>query len=165
MKTKLIYLIFIFLVVSCQINNSENNTIQNTKTIHKIKWLIGYWKLNSTEGVSTEIWNKENDSLYTGTGLLVKDKDTLFSEKFELKQINDDLFYVATVKGQNDDKPISFKFTEIKNGEFNFVNLQHDFPTHIIYKNPQPDFLCVRIEGTQNGKFAKSDFSFLRITK
>ncbi len=146
-------------------NQKEEVSESKLPTIAHLQWLSGTWKSVSNDGIGYEIWKKENDSLMNGAGYFIKGNDTLFSEKFELRQKGTDLFYVATVKGQNNEQPVPFKFTEFNKGEFNFVNIAHDFPNRIIYKNPQPDFLCVRIEGTKNGKPSKSDFNFLKVSK
>lgn len=168
MRLILKYSTLIFAFYSCSQNHSDiQNKIVNDSKINSItylKWLVGTWKSVSKDGILFEIWKKENDSLITGQGFLISANDTLFSEKLELRQTGINLFYIATVKGQNNEQPVSFTFTEFNKGEFNFVNKDHDFPQRIIYKNPQPDFLCVRIEGTQNGKFRKSDSNFLKIS-
>lgn len=98
-----------------------------------------------------------------GHGFFISGKDTVFSEKLELKQVGQDLFYIPTVADQNGGKPVPFKFSGIDKGEYLFVNAEHDFPQRIIYKNPQPDFLSARIEGQKDGKFRKEDFNFLKI--
>ncbi|MCE3259412.1 MAG: hypothetical protein K0S12_1053 [Bacteroidetes bacterium] len=142
-----------------------NEPVSKGLTIKHLHWLAGTWQFNSSDGTFFEIWKKENDSLLTGNGYFIKGKDTLFSEKLELQQKGSDLFYVATVPDQNNGQPVPFRFMEFNKGEYNFVNTEHDFPQRIIYKNPQPDFLCVRIEGTQQGKLRKEDFNFLKVAK
>jgi hypothetical protein len=165
MRLTLKYFILAFIFCSCNENHpgSQNKGDEILQIIAHLKWLTGTWKSVSNEGILYEVWKKENDSLISGQGFLISGTDTLFSEKLELQQKGKDLFYVATVKGQNNEQPVSFKFIEFNKGEFNFVNKDHDFPQRIIYKNPQPDFLCTRIEGTKNGKFRKSDSNFLKV--
>jgi len=168
MRFTLKHIIFIFAFYSCNQNhsNSRNNIEDESglNTIEHLKWLTGNWKSVSTKGIFYETWKKENDTMFSGRGFFISGNDTLFSEKLQLQQRGTSLFYIATVKGQNNEQPVEFKFTEFNKGEFNFVNKDHDFPQRIIYKNPQPDFLCTRIEGTQNGKFRKSDSNFLKIS-
>jgi len=145
-------------------NFDDNEPISKGLTIKHLQWLIGTWKFVNNDGsIMYEAWKKENDSLYTGHGYVIAGKDTVFSEKLALQQKGTDLFYIPTVSGQNNNQPVLFKFIEFNKGEYIFVNKEHDFPQRIIYKNPQPDFLCARIEGTQNGKFHKEDFNFLKV--
>ncbi|MCE3227895.1 MAG: hypothetical protein K0S32_2446 [Bacteroidetes bacterium] len=142
-----------------------NEPVSKNMTLKHFDWLEGTWQFNSSDGMSMEIWKKENDSLITGNGYFIKGKDTLFAEKLEIQQKGSDLFYVATIAEQNNGQPVPFRFMEFNKGEYNFVNKDHDFPQRIIYKNPQPDFLCVRIEGTEKGKLRKEDFNFLKVKK
>ncbi len=131
---------------SCGGGQTDSKAEEKLKTISHLQWLTGTWKSVSSEGTLYEVWKKESDSLMSGHGFLISGTDTLFSERLQLKQSGQDLLYIATVQGQNNEKPVPFKFSEFNKGEFNFVNLAHDFPQRIIYKNPQPDFLCTRIE-------------------
>jgi hypothetical protein len=132
-------------------------------TIKHMHWLAGTWKSVNKNEISYEIWEKENDTLMRGRSFVMVDKDTVFSERLQIVQRGRDLFYIPSVRDQNKGQAVPFKFMEFNKGEFNFVNKDHDFPQRIIYKNPQPDFLCARIEGTQGGKFQKINFNFLKI--
>jgi hypothetical protein len=163
-------IIFLPLIILCSCSSDHkpltemNEPVSKGMTVKHFDWLAGTWQFNASNGgISLEIWKKQNDSLITGNGYFIKGKDTLFSEKLEIQQKGNDLFYVATIAEQNNGQPVPFRFMEFNKGEYNFVNKDHDFPNRIIYKNPQPDFLVVRIEGTENGKFRKEDFSFLKV--
>lgn len=158
--------ILLILLNSCSTKTDSslsNETISKGITIKNFHWLVGTWKSTTNQGISYEIWKKENDTLLSGHGYVISNADTVFSEKLKLVQRNADLFYIPEVSDQNNSKPIFFKFMEFDKGEYNFVNKDHDFPQRITYKNPQPDFLCVRIDGTQNGKLRKVDFNFLKV--
>jgi hypothetical protein len=154
------YFIYIFLFVSF---NSCNQNIEQNNSIGRLNWLIGNWKTVADKTTTFEIWTKLNDSTFSGKSFSIYGKDTLFSETISLKQSKNCLFYIPTVKDQNNQKPVKFKFVGCKQGEFIFENREHDFPQRIIYKNPQIDFLCARIEGVQNGKFIKEDFNFVKV--
>lgn len=143
-----------------KININHKEVLVN---INNVYWLIGTWKSVKGDEVSFEIWKKENDTLLNGRSFVLLKNDTVFSEKMQIIQRGTDLFYIPTVSDQNNAEPVTFKFMNFDKGEFSFVNKDHDFPQRIIYKNPQPDFLCVRIEGTKNGKSQKIDFNFLKV--
>ncbi|MCW3077980.1 MAG: hypothetical protein JWO32_2589 [Bacteroidetes bacterium] len=158
--------ILMIILASCsdlQNNFFPNDAVSKGITIKNLNWLAGTWKSVSNQGISYEIWKKENDTLLTGRGFVISNADTVFSERLKLVQRNSELFYSAAVSDQNKGRPVFFKFMEFDKGEFSFVNKDHDFPQRIIYKNPQPDFLCVRIEGTENEKLRKVDFNFLKV--
>jgi len=161
---KTILVPFILFIHSCSNPNQiVEEPVSKGITLKHLGWLVGTWKSVKGEEISYEIWKKENDTLYTGNGFVIVKEDTVFSEKLQFLQRGSDLFYIPSVKDQNNGEPVEFKFMGFNEGEFNFVNKDHDFPQHIIYKNPQPDFLCARIEGTKNGKFMKVDFNFLKV--
>lgn len=159
-------LLFIFtILVLCRCNNNSGNegVMPSEPAIKYFKWLSGTWKFTTTDGTLFEIWSTESDTTIKGRGLFIAGTDTTFSEELKLLQRGNDLFYVATVANQNNGQPVYFKYSGINKGEYLFVNKEHDFPQRIIYKNPQPDFLCVRIEGEVKGKHRQEDFNFLKI--
>ena len=159
------YILFVFVAYSCTQNSEagKNNPVSQVNSIEHFNWLVGTWKSSSQNTVIYETWVKTGHNIFSGNSFALSEKDTLFSEKIALQQIGNDLYYTPTVNNQNEGKPVPFKFIENNNGEFIFENKEHDFPQRIIYKNPQPDFLCARIEGLKNGKFTKEDFNFVKV--
>lgn len=165
MKKLLCFGLTALLATNCG-NNRQNYSEESVSpgiTLKHLAWLNGTWKSVVNNEISYEIWKQENDTVMKGHGFTLFGKDTVFSEKLSLIQKGKDIFYIPAVKDQNKGKAVEFKFMEFNKGEFNFVNPYHGFPQRIIYKNPQPDFLCARIEGTQDGKFRKIDFNFLKV--
>jgi hypothetical protein len=66
----------------------------------------------SDGGTLTETWKKANDSTYNGQAYFMKGTDTIHTEKILLQQVEDELSYNTTIKGQNDDEPVSFILTD-----------------------------------------------------
>lgn len=128
---------------------------QKSKEISKIagiNWLLGKWENKSANGNLLEIWTKANDSLFIGESYYIKEKDTLHSEKIELKQKGEELYYISTIKGQDNDKPITYKLnTEIEK-QFVFENPKNNYPRKIVYKTIEKDHLLIEISGIQLGK-------------
>ncbi|MBA3665207.1 MAG: hypothetical protein H0W61_13490 [Bacteroidetes bacterium] len=161
---RLTFLILALVIIACTPSSTINGECASPGvTIKHLQWLVGTWKSVKGKEISYEIWTQENDSLLKGIGYVLLNADTVFSEKLQIVQNGNELFYVPAVGNQNNGQPVYFKFMEFNKGEFNFVNKDHDFPQRIIYKNPQPDFLCARIEGTKEGKLTKVDFNFLKV--
>lgn len=135
---------------------------QKSKEVSKIvgkDWLLGKWENKSDEGNLLEIWKKENDSLFIGESYFIKEKDTLHSEKIQLKQQGENLLYIATVKGQNDDKPITFKHNIEIAKQLVFENPQHDYPRKIVYKPFAKGHLLIEISGIQQEKPSSARYS------
>lgn len=157
------FLVFIF---SCNSRttkeNNDNKITTDLSKINQMEWVVGKWENLSSNGDLYETWTKINDSTFTGRSFMIAKNDTVFSENISIKFRNNDLFYIPTVRNQNNELPILFKFIAIENGELIFENKEHGFPQRIIYKNPSQDSLYARIEGIEKGIFKKEEFAMMR---
>ncbi|MDI5898437.1 DUF6265 family protein [Flavobacterium yafengii] len=155
-KTTLILLLLA--IVSCK--NSDSNKNEKIKAA---SWLLGNWENKSADGNLTENWEKVNDSTYQAQSYYIKEKDTLHFESITLQQKGENLTYTATVKGQNNDKPVAFKLTIGTEKQLAFENLKHDYPQKISYTQITPDSLVAKISGIQQGKPSSEQFSMKKI--
>lgn len=152
MKKAILFLIIILAFISCQ----------KSKSISKIvvaNWLLGKWENKSANGNLLEIWKKANDSLFIGESYFIKEKDTLHSEKIELKQKGEELYYISTIKEQNNDQSVTFKHNiEIKK-QLVFENPKNDYPRKIVYKTIGNDLLLIEISGIQQKRQSSTRYS------
>ena len=142
---------------------SETATEHSAKEyrLEKLQWILGEWQMESPDGVFVEKWQKETDTSYSGEGSLTNAKgEVLFSEKLRLEQRGNELWYIPTIASQNNGQPVLFKEKTIADNSVIFENPEHDFPQRIIYEKPSDTTLTARIEGKQNGKDAKEEYSF-----
>ena len=138
----------LLMFISCQ-NKSE----KKFDKLEKMNWLLGNWENEMPEGVLPETWTKENDSTFSGTTyFIINKKDTVHSEAIILKQLNDELIYRPTVKGQNNDEPVDFKLSSESENSFSFENTKHDYPQKIVYKKVNETNMVATISGMQQGK-------------
>lgn len=144
-KITLFALVLTFL--SCQ----KKETVEKDK-IKKADWLIGKWENTSPDGVLTENWEKVNDSTFSAASYFIKEADTIHFESIVLAQKGEGLTYIATVKGQNDGKPVAFPSTSETENKLVFENLQHDYPQKITYTKGANNTLTAEISGKLNGK-------------
>ncbi len=167
MKKTTFVLILAIIISNCreQTRNESTNNTSEFKSIDKFHWILGTWSNTTNDSKLFEIWEKENDSTYSGISYMLVKNDTTFYETIKLISIGQDLFYIPTVNDQNDDQPISFKLISEINKKFIFENKKHDFPQRIIYYNSEPGILNTRIEGIQEGIFHKEEFIFKRNKK
>jgi hypothetical protein len=152
MKKAILFLTTILIFTSCE----------KSKEVSKIvvaDWLLGKWENNSDGGNLSETWEKVNDSIFIGESYFVKGKDTLHSEKIQMKQKGDNLFYIATVKGQNNGKPVTFIHNDTIVKQLVFENPKHDFPQKISYSQITKDSIVIEISGIQQGKPSSERFS------
>ncbi|WP_281310237.1 DUF6265 family protein [Flavobacterium flavigenum] len=147
MLQKITLIAFIIAFVSCQ----KKESIEKDK-IKKADWLIGNWENKNPDGVLTENWEKVNDSTFSATSYFIKGKDTLHFESIILAQLGETLTYKATVKGQNENKPVFFPSTLESDKQLVFENPKHDYPQKITYTKGANNTLTAEISGKLNGK-------------
>ena len=150
-------LLAILLLASCQ-----NKSDKKFDKIEKMNWLIGSWEQKLPEGTVVESWEKQNDSTFIGGSYFVKGKDTIHSENVVLTQTKEDLFYIPTVRGQNNDEPVTFKLTSDAENTFVFENPAHDYPQKITYKKVSDTNLLASISGKQQGKESSENYPMKR---
>lgn len=132
-------------------------------SIDKIKWLMGTWENKSSRGSIYETWTKVSATEMNGKSYALKDLDTIFFETIKLVQEPEGLFYIPTVKNQNDMLPVIFTLKSISESEMIFENPDHDFPQMISYSLIEPDSLVAEISGIKNGNLRKQQFPMKRI--
>ncbi|MFE3869330.1 DUF6265 family protein [Flavobacterium sp. LS2P90] len=155
-KTTLILLLLA--IVSCK--NSDSNEKDKIKAA---RWILGNWGNKSADGKLSETWKKVNDSTFQAQSYFIKEKDTLHFESITIQQKGEELSYSATVKGQNSDKPVTFKLTNSTEKQLVFENPKHDYPKKIIYTQINKDGLVAEISGTLEGKPSSEKFSMKKI--
>ena len=157
MFQKITFLTLLLVVVSCQKKDSAEKD--------KIKiadWLIGNWENTSPDGVLTENWQKLNDSTFSAASYLIKGKDTIHFESIILAQKGETLSYLATVKGQNDDKPVAFPSTAASDKQLVFENPKHDYPQKITYTKGASNTLTAEVTGRLQGKLTTERFIMVK---
>lgn len=155
MKNKITILVLLLAFTACKNSNSEGTEKDKIKLAH---WLLGNWENKSVEGSLTENWEKVNDSTYKATSYFTKGKDTLHFESINLQQKGETLTYIATVQGQNDDKPVAFNLITATDKQLVFENLKNDYPQKISYTQISKDSLVTEISGMQQGKISSEKY-------
>jgi hypothetical protein len=133
------------------------------RQIEKANWLIGEWKNNSETEKVTEIWEKENDSVYAGKSYSLHNADTTSSERIRLEEHGDKLFYIPVVKNQNAGEVVKFTLVSWKANQLTFENPAHDFPQKISYSLITNDSLFAEISGMYKGKQQSEKFPMHRV--
>ena len=137
----------------------------NFGKIEKANWLLGKWANTNPKRTLLEVWKKENDSTYIGQGYMVRNQDTTETESIRLEQRAKQLFYVPTVKGQNNNAPVRFTLTQQTENQVVFENLQHDFPQKITYTLIYRDSLFAEVSGKIQGVERSQKFPMKRVGK
>lgn len=135
----------ILLILTSSLACSQKNNIKN------LNFLIRTWKAENKN--SYEIWQKKSNKLH-GSSYKIKNEQKIISEKLEIKEIENDIIYKATVFNQNNGKGIPFKLKVLENSIFSFENIKHDFPKKIQYKILNEKELYVSVLGANNTGFS-----------
>lgn len=159
MYTKITALFLVLAIVNCKNGDSDKNEKEKIKMVH---WLLGTWENKSADGVLSEIWTKTNDSTYQAQSFFIKEKDTIHFETIVLQQVGEDLMYSATIKGQNEDKPVAFSLAEMTENQLVFENQKHDYPQKISYKKAPNSKLITTISGLINGKISNEKYTLVK---
>ena len=152
MKKVILLLIVTTAIIACKKSEKQNK-------LQIADWLIGTWENKSDEGNMIETWTKTNDSLYVGASYFIREKDTLHSESIKLTRNADAVLYVSTVKGQNNNQPVTFQLTKQTPKQLVFENPKHDFPKKIVYQQITADSLVAAISGMQQGKTSSESYA------
>ncbi|MFP8894067.1 DUF6265 family protein [Chryseobacterium sp. EZn1] len=140
-------------------------TIKQKKDIQKVEWLIGTWENKTQKGSIYETWTKSGQNEFSGKSYSVKDKDTIVFENIRLLQEKNGLYYIPTVKNQNDGLPVRFVAKAISENQLVFENPQHDFPQIIAYTKITSDSLITEISGTKNGQNRRQTFPMKKVKR
>ncbi len=159
-QNQLVMLTLMGMLIACD-NNSAPTTFGNKIT--KASWMIGQWQNSSPQGVLSENWKQENDSMFSGESFFVVGKDTLFSEAIQIIQEKDELFYIPTVPDQNNGLPVRFKLTTESDSILVFENPDHDFPQRIKYMRIGKDSIVAEISGQSKGESKAEQFAMTRV--
>lgn len=149
----------IFFLIIAFIGNID---LVNSQTFNDLNWLLGSWRMKQ-EGVEfAEIWTKKDSTSFSGKGIGVSGNDTIFYEEIQLQFKQGEICYNVKSRGQNDNETVSFKLVNHGINTFVFENIEHDFPSLIIYKRLNENHMEAWIEGKINGIVKSESFDFER---
>jgi len=152
LRPLLAVLVLTALFISCGKSNEKSASLQANQ------WMLGRWEWKKPEGQLVEQWEQINDSVFQGRSFYCQGKDTLHFETISLESKANQVLYIATVRGQNQEKPVSFRQT--KPGVFE--NPKHDYPQKISYRRNAKGQMVAQISGIQNSKLSFETFTLTR---
>jgi Domain of unknown function (DUF6265) len=162
MKYLFLVVIIFTTLVSCKKHDENGNEIV-FEELYKAHWLLGEWQKTDSLGTLKEIWMPMNDSTYVGQSYFIKDNDTIHHEMIQLTQDGENLIYLATVKGQNNDEAIPFKMTKDNDTLLIFENPKHDYPQEIEYIKKKNQMLLATVSGLVKGKMKSDSYAMKKV--
>ncbi len=162
MKSTIILLVILTNLFSCKKYDDKGNEIV-FEEVYKANWMLGEWQKTDSLGTLKEIWMPLNDSTYVGQSYFIKEKDTIHHEMIQLTQDGENLIYLATVKGQNQDEAIPFKMTKDNDTLLIFENPKHDYPQEIEYIKKKNGFMLATVSGLVKGKMKSDSYALKKV--
>ncbi|OPC53346.1 DUF6265 family protein [Elizabethkingia bruuniana] len=160
MKTKPVKIFLSVIIVVSIVSSWAHYSV---KPIDNAMWLIGTWENKTSRGSVYESWKKINENELAGKSYAVKGADTIIFETVQLKQEGENLYYIPTVRNQNNGEPVSFKAYTITDHKMVFGNPEHDFPQSVSYTKVNADSLVAEISGVKNGNVRHQTFPMRRL--
>lgn len=131
------------------------------RTPQALAWMSGCWSFEDKNGRHEEIWLAPAADHMPGLARGVNKGSTGDLEFLRISLIDGELYYLPQPWGEA--RP-GFKLETLQGQRAVFVNETHDFPTRIIYEQPDAGRLIARIEGHIDGKPRGFDFPYRRST-
>ncbi len=122
--------------------------------------LVGTWEMRTRESIITEQWSRVNDSTFEGRTWRIVGTDSALQETMQLVRTTDAIYYIPTIKGQNNGLPVRFKLRVLKPEGFIAENPEHDFPKKITYRLKDERHLDAKVEGMQGNTFGEFIFQY-----
>lgn len=138
-------ILLVWCVFSC--NPSVKQDVNN---------LVGTWKVEGMERF--EVWDMQDDKVFAGSAYTVQNGQKYFSERIEIKELDNQWVFGATVSDQNNGNTILFTHNKTVENKLSFENLNHDYPQKIQYQFIDNNTLIVSITG--NGE---DDYTYKQI--
>lgn len=165
MKKYILLILIISSISSCKNYDKNGREIKDYDELKKANFLLGNWENETKNGKLQEIWTVKNDSTLLGQSYFIIKKDTIHNETIDLVESKGILLYIATIKGENQNLPTTFNFTETEENQLKFENPKHDYPSLIFYKLKDSLKLDITISGKQLGKKSLENFKMIKVDK
>jgi hypothetical protein len=166
MKHIFLTLCIAFLLIGCANNETKQAEVVKEEVkadaFAKFVWVLGDWNNMNSETQSFEHWERESDSSMVAYSLTLRDTDTVFHEQMRLFLEDGTMkLYIETV-GDNPN-PVVFELKKDAEHVFTFENLRNEFPSQIVYTNPEPKKIKAWVAGFIDSVPQKQEFYFVRV--
>lgn len=163
MKNLVLLFIFVVSVFSCKNDINKVVTVpeRTAVSMQDLSWVIGDWTNINSETQSYEHWEKAADGSFVGESMTLRQSDTVFAERMKMYTDNDTIkLYIETVGDAPN--PVVFSLKADAEHPFTFENPRNEFPSQIVYTNPEVNTIHAWVAGFVNEVPQKQDFYFKR---
>ncbi len=106
------------------------------QSIKGLTWLVGNWEAQKGTQKSVEKWVADSSNTISGTGYLVQEDDTVFTEQMVIKQIGEKIYLFQNIESASHKVP--FELVAQADTQWIFENADVAHPNQIILSNGGP---------------------------
>ena len=106
------------------------------QSIKTLSWLVGDWEAQKGNQKSVENWVADSSNTISGTGYLVQEDDTVFTEQMVIKQIGEKIYLFQNIESASHKVP--FELIAQADTQWIFENADVAHPNQIILSNGGP---------------------------
>lgn len=150
-------IVILFSLISCS----------SIKSLNQSTWLIGTWQVGETNDRKFEAWDSNEPYEFHGKAFKIDNAsgDTLLLESMVLMEMEQGIYFIPIVIGQNEDLPVVFKAERLSKRILEFSNPEHDFPQNIIYQKVREDSIVAEINGWEKGVWRSVVFPMKKVDR
>jgi len=105
---------------------------KNTNDLKNLRWLVGTWEQKRADLKSVEKWVSDSSNVIWGTGYLLQEDDTIFTENMCIKEIDDKIYFFQNIDTVNEQT--QFVLSSNTKNNWNFTN-SGGAPKNLIISN------------------------------
>jgi hypothetical protein len=138
---------------------------QQLKQFKKMDWLAGRWQNVNPETSMTEVWKKENDTIFSGISTLLFGPDTIYSENIVLAPSGFNIYYTIISHSNNKTGNSSYVLKKNQCGVLVFEDPGNKLQSRITYSRKSKDNILLKVEGLDEGKLTTEVYNLKRAIK
>lgn len=164
MKNLIVLLVLATTILGCKTETKKVETVPEDTgvTMQDLSWVLGDWTNINTQTQSYEHWEKAADGSFVAESMTLRKTDTVFAERMKMYTENDEIhLYIETVG--DTPNPVVFTLKENAEHPFTFENPRNEFPSQIVYTNPDANTIHAWVAGFIDKVPQKQEFFFKRV--
>lgn len=163
MKNLLLLFVLSLSISACNNKTEKQEIVPEVAgvSMQDLSWVLGDWININAQTQSYEHWEKAKDGSFVGESMTLRQEDTVFAERMKMYLEDEKIkLYVETVG--DTPNPVVFTLKEGAAHPFTFENPRNEFPSQIVYTNPEANTIHAWVAGFVNEVPQKQDFYFKR---
>lgn len=139
---------------------SYSTDLENAGVDH-FQWLIGQWQAPLSNNRQTiEKWQQEDEFTISGSGQLIVNGDTTFTEEMKIQKIGEHLYYLLALDKNN--RTVKFKLRSLAPSTAIFETAEKGVPNQLILKQLDPNTFSTTLQNASPSRIEQSQLQYLQ---